>query len=131
LSVMVNDRPQVMTADQLQLAGLEPALEQHYRLAMAGGAQFQRLLDGGDGKAVHFRVQRCRALQWAMPIGDALDHRQCPAAGQALGQTVVVMQGRQVDQGTCWTHGKSTGMTIETGPRDGGTPSARISDSAG
>src|SRR5690606_41055217 len=42
LSVMVNDRPQVMTADQLQLAGLEPALEQHYRLAMAGRAQFQR-----------------------------------------------------------------------------------------
>ncbi|BCJ04526.1 hypothetical protein PRtIB026_A04420 [Pseudomonas sp. RtIB026] len=42
-----------------------------------------------------------------MAIGVGLDHGQGLGAGQLTGQTVVVTEGLEVDQGTGGTHGGS------------------------
>ncbi|MNY21689.1 hypothetical protein D3C86_1552530 [compost metagenome] len=97
--------PQLMLLDQRQFVGLEEAFQQQDGRADAGRAQLQRLFDAGHGETVGLAFQGLGTAHRTMPVGIGLDHRERLGARHFTGQSVVVTQGLQVDQGTGRTHG--------------------------
>ncbi|MNO87195.1 hypothetical protein D3C76_786140 [compost metagenome] len=104
----MHDAPEILGIDQLQLALFEEAFQQQDRRTDAGLAQFQRLFDAGNGETVGFRFQSLGATHGAVAVGIRLDHRQGASAADFAGQTVVVAQGIEIDQGTGGTHGEDS-----------------------
>ncbi|MNJ62923.1 hypothetical protein D3C77_587810 [compost metagenome] len=101
----VHHAPQVVLGDQCQFAGFEKTFQQQYRGFDTGGAQFQCLLDAGHRKAVGLGLQGQGAAHGAVAVGVGLDHGEGFGTRQFTGQTVVVAQGLEVDQGAGGTHG--------------------------
>ena len=91
-------------AHKRQLVGLERTLHEQDRLAGAGVAQAQRLLDAGHAQHVGLGQGRQDA-GGAVAVGVGLDDRDDPgAAGTAARLAQIVAQGSEVDDGLGGSH---------------------------